>query len=102
MTGGATAVAAIRRAAPGDLAGIERLLVASHLTTEGVADALRGFFVAEHDGELVGVVGVEECCEYGLLRSTAVSPEWPNTPWEISMTVLAESAAFCARASALA
>lgn len=76
MTGGATAVAAIRRAAPGDLAGIERLLVASHLTTDGVADALRGFFVAEHDGELVGVVGVEECCEYGLLRSTAVSPEW--------------------------
>ena len=66
----------IRRARPEDLAHIEQLLVASELPTDGVADALNGFFVAEHDGELIGVVGVEECCEYGLLRSTAVSPEW--------------------------
>lgn len=72
----ANAVAAIRRAAPGDLARIEQLLVASHLPTDGVADALNGFFVAEHEGNVVGVVGVEECCEYGLLRSTAVSAEW--------------------------
>jgi amino-acid N-acetyltransferase len=70
------AVAAIRRAVPEDLTGIERLLIASHLPTEGVAGALDGFFIAEHDGEVVGVVGVEECCDYGLLRSTAVSPEW--------------------------
>ena len=69
-------LAAIRHAEPEDLPGIERLLETSELPTEGVADALNGFFVAEHDGELVGVVGVEECCEYGLLRSTAVSPEW--------------------------
>jgi amino-acid N-acetyltransferase len=68
--------ATIRPAASGDLPAIERLLVASHLPVDGVADALHGFFVAEHEGELVGVVGVEECCEYGLLRSTAVSPEW--------------------------
>jgi len=69
-------VAAIRHAAPEDLAAIERLLVANHLPTDGVADALNGFFVAEHGGELVGVAGVEECEEFGLLRSTAVSPEW--------------------------
>lgn len=68
--------AAIRRASRGDLRGIERLLVASHLPTDGVADALGGFFVAEHEGTLVGVVGVEACSGYGLLRSTAVSPEW--------------------------
>lgn len=69
-------VAEIRRAAPDDLAGIERLLVANHLPTEGVDGALNGFFVAEYGGELVGVVGVEECGRFGLLRSTAVSPEW--------------------------
>lgn len=68
--------AAIRRAETDDLPRIQQLLVSSELPIEGVAEALNGFFVAEHDGELVGVVGVEECCEYGLLRSTAVSPEW--------------------------
>lgn len=69
-------VATIRRATKNDLPRIQRLLIASELPTDGVADALSGFLVAEHDGELVGVVGVEECCEYGLLRSTAVSREW--------------------------
>ena len=71
-----TPSAAIRPASTNDLAGIEQLLVASALPTAGVADALCGFLVAEHDGAIVGVVGVEECCEYGLLRSTAVAGEW--------------------------
>jgi N-acetylglutamate synthase-like GNAT family acetyltransferase/2-polyprenyl-3-methyl-5-hydroxy-6-metoxy-1,4-benzoquinol methylase len=69
-------VAAIRHAVGGDLPGVEQLLVTSHLPTDGVAEALDGFLVAEHAGKVVGVVGVEECGEYGLLRSTAVSPEW--------------------------
>lgn len=69
--------ATIRRAQSSDLPAVERLLVASHLPTVGVAEALPGFLVAEHDGSLVGVVGVEDCCrEYALLRSTAVAPEW--------------------------
>jgi N-acetylglutamate synthase-like GNAT family acetyltransferase len=68
--------AAIRRATPGDLAGIERLLVASGLPTEGVSSALDGFLVAEEEGRIVGVVGVEARGEYGLLRSTAVTTEW--------------------------
>jgi len=71
-----TTSAAIRGATPNDLAAIERLLVASHLPIAGVADALCGFLVAEHDDTIVGVVGVEECCEYGLLRSTAVDSAW--------------------------
>jgi amino-acid N-acetyltransferase len=67
----------IRPAATADLAAIEGLLTASGLPTDGVADSLDGFLVAEHEGTLVGVVGVEDCCrEYGLLRSTAVAPEW--------------------------
>ena len=70
------ASATIRPAVSSDLARIEQLLVASGLPVAGVAEALSGFFVAEHKGTLVGVVGVEECCEYGLLRSTAVEAAW--------------------------
>jgi amino-acid N-acetyltransferase len=73
---GTTTSASIRKASADDLAAIEQLLVASDLPTTGVADALCGFLVAEHEGSLVGVVGVEECCEYGLLRSTAVAGDW--------------------------
>ena len=67
---------AVRRATPNDLTEIERLLTASNLPVDGVAGALDGFLVAEHEGRLVGVVGVEGCGEYGLLRSTAVDPAW--------------------------
>ena len=66
----------IRAAAASDLPSIERLLVASALPTAGVRDALGGFLVAEHEGALVGVVGIEACGGYGLLRSTAVDAAW--------------------------
>ena len=67
---------AIRRATAADLPRIEALLVANDLPTDGVAGALDGFLVAEHEGALVGVAGVEACREFGLLRSTAVVPAW--------------------------
>ncbi len=67
---------AIRAATPGDLGAIEALLIASGLPTDGVAGALGNFLVAEQGGSIVAVVGVETCGEYGLLRSTAVAPEW--------------------------
>lgn len=70
------ASASIRQASTRELAQIEKLLVASNLPTAGVADALGGFLVAEHEGIVVGVVGVEKCGEYGLLRSTAVASAW--------------------------
>lgn len=67
----------LRSAAAGDLPNIFALLTASGLPTVGVADALSGFTVAEHDGQIVGVVGIETCCRrYALLRSTAVSPDY--------------------------
>ena len=66
----------LRSAVSDDLAAVERLLVASSLPVIGVAEALPNFVVAESDGRLVGVVGLEICCEYALLRSTAVAPEW--------------------------
>lgn len=72
--------AALRVAIGSDLPAIERLLAASGLPTAGVAEALRGFVVAESDRTIVGVVGLELCCdEYALLRSTAVAPDWRGT-----------------------
>jgi amino-acid N-acetyltransferase len=76
MTTLTRASAAIRPATADDLPGIEALLVASALPTAGAAEALGDFLVAEHDGTIVGVVGVEQCCGYGLLRSTAVDTTW--------------------------
>jgi N-acetylglutamate synthase-like GNAT family acetyltransferase len=67
---------ALRPARDEDLGAVESLLTASALPLDGVAEALCGFVVAESDGRLVGVVGLEVCCNYGLLRSTAVDPAW--------------------------
>jgi amino-acid N-acetyltransferase len=68
--------AMLRPAAPDDLAAIEALLIASQLPLDGVAHALPAFVVAEHEGTLVGVAGLELCCDNALLRSVAVAPEW--------------------------
>ena len=72
--------AALRVATDSDLPAIERLLASSGLPIAGVGEALRGFVVAESNREIVGVVGLEMCCdEYALLRSTAVAPDWRGT-----------------------
>ena len=66
----------LRAASPADLAAVERLLSASGLPLDGVRDALPTFVVAESDADLVGVAGLEVCCDNALLRSVAVRPEW--------------------------
>ena len=66
----------MRPATPTDLAAIEQLLVASGLPLDGVREALAGFVVAETGDEVVGVAGLEVCCDEALLRSVAVAPEW--------------------------
>jgi amino-acid N-acetyltransferase len=66
----------IRPAADGDLGAIERLLTENHLPLDGVREALRTFVVAEAEDGLVGVAGLEVCCDDALLRSVAVSPAW--------------------------
>lgn len=73
-----TTVAAptLRPARPADLDAVERLLTASSLPLDGVAEALSGFVVAEADSRLVGVAGLEVCCDNALLRSVAVDPAW--------------------------
>ena len=71
-----TEVPTLRAATVNDLPSVERLLTASDLPVVGVADAITTFVVAEHRGELVGVAGLELCCDNGLLRSVAVAPAW--------------------------
>lgn len=66
----------LRPATSDDLPAVERLLTASSLPLEGVADNIAAFVVAEGGGELIGVAGLEVCCNNALLRSTAVDPAW--------------------------
>lgn len=68
--------ARLRAAAASDLAAIERLLAASHLPLEGVREALPDFVIAEAGEDVVGVAGLEVCCENALLRSVAVADAW--------------------------
>jgi amino-acid N-acetyltransferase len=66
----------IRRARAADAAQVLALLAAEELPAEGVEDGLEGFLVAEEDGRVVGVIGIEVHGECGLLRSAAVDPAW--------------------------
>lgn len=66
----------IRAAVPGDMPRVERLLTDSKLPLSGVPASLENFVVAESEGDLVGVAGLEVCCDDALLRSVAVRPEW--------------------------
>jgi N-acetylglutamate synthase-like GNAT family acetyltransferase len=69
----------IRFASLEDENGVASLLTSSNLPLDGVHEALPCFVVAEADGAIVGVAGIEECGSRGkhaLLRSVAVAPEW--------------------------
>ncbi|HVA56331.1 MAG: arsenic resistance N-acetyltransferase ArsN2 [Gemmatimonadaceae bacterium] len=71
---------ALREARPDDADAVEGLLAASQLPVVGVREALgrpaSGFIVAESDGAIIGVGGLEDCCDNALLRSVAVRTEW--------------------------
>jgi amino-acid N-acetyltransferase len=66
----------VRPATPTDLPAVEDLLTRSDLPLDGVRESLPSFVVAERDGKLVGVAGLEKCGDDGLLRSAAVDPAW--------------------------
>jgi amino-acid N-acetyltransferase len=65
---------AIRVAAPGDFAGVVRLLEAAELPTAGLGPSLPDFLVAEESGRVVGAVGLEVYGDCALLRSAVVDP----------------------------
>jgi amino-acid N-acetyltransferase len=66
----------VRPATADDLAAVEQLLTESHLPLAGVREALKDFVIARSGDTLVGVAGLEVCCDNALLRSVAVAPEW--------------------------
>jgi amino-acid N-acetyltransferase len=66
----------LRTAQESDLPAVLGLLGRAHLPTAGVADAPSHFVMAESDGKLVGVVGLELYGESALLRSAAVEESW--------------------------
>lgn len=68
--------AQIRPATQADLSRVERLLAQNDLPITGVREALEDFIVADADGEIVGVAGLECCHDDALLRSVAVAQEW--------------------------
>ena len=78
MTASTTAsdIATVRPATSSDLPAVERLLTESDLPVMGVREALKDFVVAESQGEIVGVAGLEICGTDALLRSVAVKPDW--------------------------
>jgi len=66
----------LRPATLADLRDVERLLMGARLPVDGVAGSLPTFVVAEYNGKLVGVAGLELCGKDALLRSVVVAPEW--------------------------
>ena len=64
----------LRTASADDLPAVEDLLKKTSLPVDGVEDSIGSFIVAERNGRVVGVGGVERCGEFGLLRSVAVDP----------------------------
>jgi amino-acid N-acetyltransferase len=73
-----TSVAApkLRPARADDFTAVEALLTASQLPLDGVREALPTFIVAESGTDIVGVAGLEICCDNALLRSVAVDDAW--------------------------
>ena len=67
----------IREALGGDLERVRALLSASDLPLDGLDDHFGpSYAVAEHDGAIIGVEGIEVYEDDGLLRSAAVDPAW--------------------------
>jgi amino-acid N-acetyltransferase len=74
MTNSATTAIRLRQASQEDFPAIEQLLHATRLPRSGVDVLIDSFIVAEDDGRVMGVAGVERHGECGLLRSVAVDP----------------------------
>ena len=65
----------LRAAVAQDLATSEKLLESCELSADGARDQFgEGYVIAERQGELIGLAGVEIHGRHGLLRSVAVAP----------------------------
>ena len=67
----------IRTAVPGDLGAVETALRESDLPLDGLHDQFGdGYAIAESNGRIIGVEGIEVHGNDGLLRSAAVVSDW--------------------------
>lgn len=67
----------IRSAEATDIDAARILLQQCRLPGDDIADRLGdGFCIAEYEGVMVGMAGVEVHDKCGLLRSVAIAPEW--------------------------
>lgn len=69
----------VRAALPTEHAAVRELLTASELPVQDLDTAAVAFLVADDNGALAGVVGVQAFGAVGLLRSLAVRPEYRRT-----------------------
>lgn len=83
----------VRAAHADDLPAMLRLLQDSALPVEGVDAHVRGFLVAEHEGALHGMVGIERYGEEALLRSLVVHKRARGTGLGTQLVQAIESAA---------
>ncbi|TAK62268.1 MAG: GNAT family N-acetyltransferase [Bacteroidetes bacterium] len=68
----------IRKAKQEDLHEVFSLLQQSNLPTDGVAEHISHFLIAESKGTIAGTIGLEPYPPAALVRSAAVLPEFRN------------------------
>jgi amino-acid N-acetyltransferase len=68
----------ITEATPPMRAEIIALLQSQQLPVEDLPSQLSDFFVAREDDKVIGLIGMEQYGEYGLLRSMVVHPDFRN------------------------
>ncbi|KRD78480.1 arsenic resistance N-acetyltransferase ArsN2 [Lysobacter sp. Root983] len=83
----------IRPALPSEHAAIRALLADNGLPVQDLTDADVGFLIADTDGAIAGVVGVQRFGDTGLLRSLAVHADARRSGTGGHLVAAAESAA---------
>lgn len=69
----------LRAADAGDFPAVLALLGKARLPTAGVEEQHSHYIVAESEGKLIGVVGLEVYGDSALLRSAAVEQDWQGS-----------------------
>ena len=68
----------IRKSTGADYSAVAELLQSASLPIEGIADHFQNFLVADHEGKLIGAIGLEQYDRTALLRSAVVHPSFRN------------------------
>ena len=91
----------ITEATPPMRAEMIALLQSQQLPVEDLPSQLSDFFVAQEDGKLIGLIGMEQYGEYGLLRSMVVHPDFRNQQIAAALVKTLEQRATAAGIKAL-